>query len=116
LSKRFTSDHYEAMQKVIEKLNPDMKTIAKSTNGTFEAPQKKSGESVLGHVANWINGAQGTLGGALDYLQNTKNPDVTSYLRLQYAMQKATQRGELFASIIGSSVSGIKTIMSTQLG
>jgi hypothetical protein len=31
-------------------------------------------------------------------------------------VQRATQRGELFASIVGSTVSGVKTIMSTQLG
>lgn len=116
LTKNFTSDHYDAMQKVVQKINPDLQTIAKNSNGKFEPPQQQAGQSLLGHVSNWISGAQGTLGGALDYLQHTDKPDIASYLRLQYAVQRATQRGELFSSIIGSSVSGIKTIMSTQLG
>lgn len=114
-SNKLTPDHFQAMQKVMEKLNPDMNAIAKSTNGKFETAPKTKG-SVLDTVTNWLGGAQGTLGGALDYLQNTKKPDISNYLKLQYSIQRATQRGELFASIVGSSVSGIKTIMSTQLG
>lgn len=116
VAQKLTSDHYEAMQKVAQKMNPDLQTIAKSSNGEFSPVQPKEGQSVGSFVVNWLNGAQGTLGGALNYLQNTKKPDITSYLKMQYAVQRATQRGELFASIVGSSVSGIKTIMSTQLG
>ncbi len=78
--------------------------------------QTEGGGNVLSRVVNWLGGAQGALGGALEYLKTTEKPDITSYLRLQYAVQRATQRGELFSSIVGSSVSGIKTIMSTQLG
>lgn len=115
-TQKFTTDHYEAMQRVSQKMNPDMQAIAKNSNGAFEPPQQKQGQSTLQYITQWINGSQGTLSNALDYLQNTKKPDITSYLRLQYAVQRATQRGELFASIVGSSVSGIKTIMSTQLG
>jgi hypothetical protein len=116
VTQKLTSDHYEAMQKVTQKMNPDFANIAKSSNGQYSPPQPKTGQGSLEFVTKWIDGAQGTLGGALNYLQNTKKPDIASYLRMQYAVQRATQRGELFASIIGSSVSGIKTIMSTQLG
>jgi hypothetical protein len=116
LTKNFVPDHYTAMEKVVQKMNPDMNTIAKSTQGKFEPAQKTPGTGVLDFVTNWVGGAQNTLSGALSYLQTTDKPDVTNYLRLQYAVQRASQRGELFASILGSSVSGIKTIMSTQLG
>lgn len=115
-TQQFTADHYEAMQRVVQKMNPDMQAIAKNSQGEFTPPTQKQGDSVLSYITKWVNGSQGTLGSALDYLQNTKKPDISSYLRLQYAVQRATQRGELFASIVGSSVSGIKTIMSTQLG
>jgi hypothetical protein len=110
------SEHYNALQKLTQKMNPDMQTIAKNSSGHFELLQQTSSQSMGEYVAQWLNGAQGTLGGALNYLQNLEKPDITSYFKLQYAVQRATQRGELFATIIGSSVSGIKTIMSTQLG
>lgn len=115
-SKTFTSDHYEAMQKVTQKMDPDMQTIAKNSNGQYAPPTQKKEQGVLEYITQWINGSQGTLGNALNYLQTVQKPDPSTYLRLQYAVQRATQRGELFASIVGSSVSGIKTIMSTQLG
>lgn len=116
LTKNFTQDHINAMQQVAQKMNPDMQTIAKNSNGQFNPPQQKSGQGAVEYISQWLNGAQGTLGGALNYLQNTDKPDISSYFKLQYAVQRASQRGELFASIVGSSVSGIKTIMSTQLG
>lgn len=114
---KFTDDHFEGMRKVTQKMNPDMQAIAKNSGGQYTPPQQQKGQGVLEHISDWINGSQGTLGNALSYLQ-TENPqsDPSSYLKLQYAVQRATQRGELFASIVGSSVSGIKTIMSTQLG
>jgi hypothetical protein len=115
-SSRLTDDHFTAMQKVTQKMNPDMQTIAKYSNGQYTPAQQQHGQSVLEYVSNWINGAQGTLQGALSYLQTEQKPNPADYLRLQYAVQRASQRGELFASIVGSSVSGIKTIMSTQLG
>ncbi len=115
-SKNFTDDHYTAMQKVTEKMNPDLKAIAENSNGKFEPAVQEKGQGALEYVVNWINGSQGALGGALDYLQTTEKPNIASYLKLQYAVQRATQKGELFASIVGSTVSGIKTIMSTQIG
>ncbi len=113
---KFSPDHYEALNRVVEKMTPDMRSIANNSQTEFNPPQRASGESVLGFVTHWINGAQGTLSAALNYVGTEKSPNPASFLKLQYAVQRASQRGELFASIVGSSVSGIKTIMSTQLG
>lgn len=116
-SKNLAPDHFEALQRLTQKLSPDMQTIAKSSKGEFNPGKTGSeGGSALERVTQWLSGSQETLGGALNYLQTTEKPNVADYLKLQYAVQRATQRGELFASIIGSSVSGIKTLMSTQLG
>jgi hypothetical protein len=111
-----TPDHLEAMNRVMEKMNPDMRTIAKNTGGEFKPPEKPEGQSPLDSVMQWVNGGQDTLSGALNHLSTMDQPDMGTYMKLQYSVQRATQRGELFASIIGSTVSGIKTIMSTQLG
>ncbi len=116
VTQKLTKDHHTALSRLVDKMTPDMRTIAKNTHTPFSTVTKKSDESVLGHVIRWIDGSQDTLSGALNYLGQDKKPDPASYLKLQFAVQRATQRGELFASIIGSSVSGIKTIMSTQLG
>jgi len=116
VTNKFSDDHHTALQRITQKMNPDMQSIAKNSKGEFKTPEKTPGEGMLSYVSQWIGGAQDTLGGALDYLKTTQKPDITSYLKLQYSIQRATQRGELFASIVGSSVSGVKTIMSTQLG
>ncbi len=116
----FTTDHYNALGMLVDKMNPDMRTIAKNANTKFAPPNPLPGQTqskgVLDYVANWLNESQGTLTNTLNFVQNTKNPNPASYLKIQYAVQRATQRAELFASIVGSSVSGIKTLMSTQLG
>jgi hypothetical protein len=114
--KGITSDHLEAMNRVMDKMSPDMRTIAKSTGGEFKPAEKTAGKSPLDAVMGFINGGQDTLQGALNHLSTMDKPDMGTYMKLQYSVQRATQRGELFASIIGSTVSGIKTIMSTQLG
>lgn len=116
VTNKFSNDHYEAMNRVVEKMNPDMRAIAKNSQGEFNPPQHVSGETVLNWVTRWINGSQGTLSNALNFLSKEKKPDPGTFLRLQYAVQRATQRGELFSSIVGASVSGVKTIMTTQLG
>lgn len=116
ISKNMTPDHETALNRLTEKMNPDMRTIAKNSDGEFNPPVKEKGQGPLQYITKWIDGSQGTLSNALDYLSKETTPNPGSYLKLQYAVQRATQRGELFASIIGSSVSGIKTIMSTQLG
>lgn len=121
LQNKLTDDHISAIKQVVKKMNPDMRSIANETGGKFQAANVEGDKSsVLSSVTNWINGSQEALGGALNYLSQKKgdqsgvNP--AEFLKLQYSVQRATQRGELFSSIISSSVSGIKTIMSTQLG
>lgn len=111
--KKLTSDHLQALDKLEKKLSPDIKTIAEQTGGAF---QPKSGESGLDSIISWLGSAQDTFGGALGYLETAPNMSPGDFLKLQYSVQRAAQRGELFASVIGSSVSGIKTLMSTQLG
>lgn len=114
--KGLTQDHYNALSEVTTKLNGDLRAIAENSNGKFTPqvgdPKKSAAENVL----NWINGSQKTLTGALNYLSTTPKPNVASYMKMQYAVQRATQRAELFSSIVSSSVSGLKTLMSTQLG
>ncbi|MCH9608595.1 MAG: hypothetical protein S4CHLAM45_11730 [Chlamydiales bacterium] len=116
VTKNFTDDHHKALGKLVEKMNPDMRTIANNSGGKFEPTPLGKGGDLLAKVGEWINGSQKSLGGAMDYLSKTKNPNMASFMKLQYSVQRASQRGELFASIISSSVGGIKTIMSTQLG
>lgn len=116
ITKNFTDDHYTALTRLIDKMTPDMRTIAKNTNTDFPPIKKTQGEGVIGYVSRWINGSQDTLSSALSYLGQDQKPDPASFLKLQFAVQRAVQRGELFASIVGAGVSGIKTIMSTQLG
>ncbi len=116
VTNKFTKDHYDALGKLVDKMNPDMRNIAKNSSGEFNPPQHISGEPVLNYITRWINGSQETLTSALNYVGKEKNPNPASFLKLQYSVQRAVQRGELFASIVGASVSGIKTIMSTQLG
>ncbi|NGX60626.1 MAG: hypothetical protein K940chlam9_00092 [Chlamydiae bacterium] len=113
---KLTDDHQQALSKLVGKMNPDMKTIAQNSKGEFTPATQNKGEGVVNFVTKWIDASQQTMGNALNYLSNTKKPELGQYLKLQYAVQRATQRGELFASIVGSSVSGIKTLMSTQLG
>lgn len=116
LVNRFTQDHYTALQRLTEKMNPDMRGIAKNAEGEFNPIQHKAGEPVLNYITRWINGSQETLSQALNSIGTDKNPDPAKMLKLQYSVQRAVQRGELFASIVGASVSGVKTILSTQLG
>jgi len=116
ITNKFSKDHYDALGKLVEKMNPDMRSIAKSTKGELSPTQHISGEPVLKFITRWINGSQQTLSAAMNYIGSEKNPNPASMLKLQYSVQRATQRGELFASIVGATVSGIKTILSTQLG
>lgn len=116
VTKQFAPEHYEAMNRVIDKMNPDMRTIANNSKGEFALPQHKKGESALNYVTQWVNGSQQTLSHALNYLSQDPTPNPGAFLKLQYGVQRAVQRGELFASIVSSSVQGVKTIMSTQLG
>jgi len=109
-------DQEEALNKLVDKMNGDMNRIAKHSETEFTPRKQGSGEKMLEFVTGWIDGSQSTLQKALASVSQLKNPNPGQLMNLQYSVQRATQRGELFSSIIGSSVSGIKTIMSTQLG
>ncbi|NGX55049.1 MAG: hypothetical protein KR126chlam2_00671 [Chlamydiae bacterium] len=111
-----TDVHNQALGKVVDTMNPDMQTIANTTGQEYAPAKQGEGEGILSYVTKWIDGAQGTMSGALNYLSTMKNPNPADFMKLQYAMQRASQRGEVFASIISSSVSGVKSIMSIQLG
>jgi hypothetical protein len=119
VTQKLTPDHLEAMKKVVDKMNPDMRTISNETGQSFKggSVEGKDSGSLIQNVTQWINGSQSTLSGALNYLSTHEGQNSpSSFMKLQYSVQRASQRAELFSSIISSSVSGIKTIMSTQLG
>ncbi|MCB1180443.1 MAG: hypothetical protein KDK55_00280 [Chlamydiia bacterium] len=110
--------HYDAMKEVVNHLQPDMNIIAKYSGQTFEPPQKErgDGEAVIKYIRDYLESSQGASRQTLNFLSKVKNPSVSEMLSVQYAMQRASQKVELLANIIGSTVSGIKTLMSTQLG
>lgn len=116
ITRKFVEDHHEALGRNVNLMTPDVHAIAKHSGQEYKPTQQVPGEGVLKYVTRWLDGTQDTLRGALNYVTEEKSVDPTSFLKLQYAVQRASQRGELFASIVGSSVSGIKTLMSTQLG
>lgn len=115
ITKNLTPDHFAALDKLTDKMNPDMRSIAKLTGNEFTPPLKGK-DSLLNSVLKWVGGSQDMMESALAYAGSMKNPNPQDMLRLQFSMHRATERGELFSSIIGSTVSGIKTIMSAQLG
>lgn len=95
-------------------LNEDLRTIASLTGSKYQAP--KESDSLSKMVLDFIQGGQSQYEKSLQYLSNVKNPNPADMLRLSYTVQRATQKTELFSSIISSGVSGIKTLMGTQLG
>ncbi len=111
-----TQDHLNAMGQVVERMSGDMTKVAKHSEQSYEAPVKKKGDSVLKYVVDYLDHSQGTAEKALTFLSKNQNPNMAQMFSLQYSMQRASQKVELLASVIGSSVSGIKTLMSTQLG
>lgn len=111
-----TKDHYDAFYTLIDKMNPDLNNLAKGGKTSFSSPEHQPDEPMLGYIIRWIDGSQQTLGETANYLSTQQTLNPSDFLKVQYASQRAVQRGELFASIVGTSVSGIKTIMSTQLG
>ena len=116
ISDKLTQEHFNALSQVSNRMNGDLKTIAENSGSRYQVDGENSSKNTVASLLDWINGSQKTLTGALNYLSATKKPNVASYMKMQYAVQRATQRAELFASVVSSSVSGIKTLMSTQLG
>jgi len=114
---KLTPQHYDALKELASQSNGSITNIANLTQGQFQPPAIGS-NNVLKDIINWVNGGQQAFGHALNYLSSSdgKQMNVASMFKLQYSVQRASQKAELFASVISSTVSGIKTIMSTQLG
>ena len=100
-------------------INEDLGAIAESTQQDLQKDKEEEAEhSLTRKVINWISSGEEVLNRALLYFsdRNGERENLANFLKVQYAVQRATQRAELFASIVGTSVSSIKTIMTTQLG
>lgn len=113
---RLTAEHIEAYEKITDLINNDLYEIAAHTQ---QQPVKKKEEpSVARKVLDWVSSGEEILNRALLYFSDRdgKEESVANFLKVQYAVQRATQRAELFASIVGTTVSSVKTIMTTQLG
>lgn len=111
-----TPDHEKALSRLVQKLNPEFRNISNKMGVEYKPPVQQKKESVVGYVTKWIDGSQKTLSDALAAYSKVDNMDPASYFTLQAAVQRASERAELFASIVGAGVSGLKTIMSMQLG
>lgn len=114
-----TDDHKSALTKLVDKLNPDIRTIAKQTGQDFQPAKQEKGQSVLDYVTKWIGQSQDTMAGSLNYVNSMNesgSPDMAGFMKLQFAMNRAQERTELFSSILSATTSGIKQILSTQLG
>lgn len=120
ITKNFTQDHNTALVRNVDKLNPEMKTIAKYTGqGDFNPVKQAPGQGVLDYVTKWIGQSQDTMANSVNYVNEMSQkgtPDMGGFMKLQFAMNRAQERAELFSSIISSTTSGIKQILSTQLG
>ncbi|ANH78514.1 hypothetical protein [Candidatus Chlamydia sanziniae] len=110
-------EHFQAVGVIIDLINNDLDTIAEHTQQHMKK-QDQEQESVTRKVIDWISSGEEVLNRALLYFsdKNGERENLANFLKVQYAVQRATQRAELFASIVGTSVSSIKTIMTTQLG
>lgn len=120
LTKNFTQDHNTALVRNVDKMSPDIKTIAKYTGqGDLNPVKQVPGQGVLDFVTKWIGQSQDTMANSVNYINQMSekgSPDIGGYMKLQFAMNRAQERAELFSSIISASTSGIKQILSTQLG
>lgn len=113
---KLAEEHLEAYKKVTDLINEDLYEIATHTQ---QQPAKKKEEpSVTRKVLDWVSSGEEILNRALLYFSDRdgKEESIANFLKVQYAVQRATQRAELFASIVGTTVSSVKTIMTTQLG
>lgn len=110
-------DTQQALQ-VMEILNQDLLEIANNTNQKESKSFEEETPGFIHKALNWCYSGEQILHNALLFLSDQKDSfsSLGDYLKLQYAVQRATQRTELFASIMGITISSIKTIMTTQLG
>ncbi|WP_201456526.1 hypothetical protein [Chlamydia sp. 17-3921] len=109
--------HFKSVGVIIDLINEDLSAIAENTQQQLQDSNDTS-DSVTRKVINWVSSGEEILNRALLYFsdRNGERENLANFLKVQYAVQRATQRAELFASIVGTSVSSIKTIMTTQLG
>lgn len=115
---KLSPEHFEAVNVIIDLINGDLSDIAEHTQQRLQDKNEKEDDSVVRKMINWVSSGEEVLNRALLYFsdRNGKRENLADFLKVQYAVQRATQRAELFASIVGTSVSSIKTIMTTQLG
>ncbi|BAE81743.1 conserved hypothetical protein [Chlamydia felis Fe/C-56] len=115
---KLSPEHFEAVNVIIDLINGDLSDIAEHTQQRLQDKNEKEDDSVVRKMINWVSSGEEVLNRALLYFsdRNGERENLADFLKVQYAVQRATQRAELFASIVGTSVSSIKTIMTTQLG
>ncbi|MBF5050670.1 Uncharacterized protein CLAVI_000285 [Candidatus Clavichlamydia salmonicola] len=119
------AEHYEAGKGLMANSNQDFKEIAAVTKQQHDETAIKALEEdpstpFLDKFSDWMTSGEKTLAGALSFISDparaTEQASMADFLKLQYAVQRATQKTELFAGIVGAVVTGIKTLMTTQLG
>ncbi|SGA29357.1 Uncharacterised protein [Chlamydia abortus] len=115
---KLSQEHFEAVSVIIDLINGDLNDIAEHTQQNLQTKKEEEHESVARKMVNWVSSGEEVLNRALLYFsdRNGERENLADFLKVQYAVQRATQRAELFASIVGTTVSSIKTIMTTQLG
>lgn len=102
------------LQTTMGGLHEDLRNMGSLTQSPYKPPQDSG--SLLKFVTDFVSGGQNQFEKALQYLGSVKNPNPAEMLKLSYTVQRASQKTELFASIIGSAVGGIKALFGTQLG
>ncbi|MBQ8498836.1 hypothetical protein [Chlamydia sp.] len=115
---RLAAEHMDALDVIVNLINGDLQTIAEHTQQTIQHENSGEERSVTRKMVDWVSSGEEILNRALLYFsdRNGERETLADFLKVQYAVQRATQRAELFASILGATVSSIKTIMTTQLG
>ncbi|WP_100934436.1 hypothetical protein [Candidatus Chlamydia corallus] len=115
---QFADEHFQAVGVIIDLINEDLNTIAEHTQQDTKKQDQEEDSSVTRKVIDWVSSGEEVLNRALLYFSDRdgNRESLANFLKVQYAVQRATQRAELFASIVGTSVSSVKTIMTTQLG
>lgn len=117
-SLNFNDKDTQQALRVMHLLDQDLSEIATNTNQQEDKSSEEEDKNFIHKALNWCYSGEQILHNALLFLSDQKDSfsSLGDYLKLQYAVQRATQRTELFASIMGITISSIKTIMTTQLG
>ncbi|WP_213358168.1 hypothetical protein [Chlamydiifrater phoenicopteri] len=119
-TEKLQAEHIEAVNTIMNLIDKDLAAIAQHSGQSLQEAEKDKDDkrSVARRVVDWISSGEEVLNRALLYFsdRNGEPESVANFMKIQYAVQRATQRAELFSSIVGTTVSSIKTIMTTQLG